>query len=502
MTGQWRLDRQMVKDRMKLYAGAEPGINRPSANILSTPEDFRQAFERIVLIRYARQMEEDFPFVEGILSDFETFVVGELKYLPTTGNPDADKVIRNFLEWQFDACDLSQRLDLSTIARLAIRTKKRDGEAGFQIVDSGDSLKVVYYSSDRIGNPLVGANIGPSNYNGILVDEKTGAPVLYQIYKRLPKLNAYEFQEDVEANAFIHFYDPFRFEQYHGVTAFRNGIRHAMDVDQIVEFSKLNIKWRASQLPIVKNEQGRPMQNGYPGSAGANAAAGLGPRAVQTMVDGVQQNYIKLDEGIVEYPNDFPNAQFLPVVSELKRDIAVGCRIPYEFVYRSETGGVVQRFYVSKAERTFEEEKRQLKRTLLNPLKNRMVQKGIDSGLLDLSAFPGLAFSLSRFAGSWNMGRTISVDYGRETTADIALIEAGLLGPDEYANDNGRDMDDIRAQNVKNARAVLMAAKELSSELGIPIEEVLPFISKRFPNQTPKPGGDQSGAPPVPANPE
>jgi capsid protein len=495
ITGSWKLDRLRAKeflaleqrrDRLQLYAGANPGLNRPMPNVLNTPEDFKQAYERIVLIRAARQLEEDFPFIDGILGDFETFVVGEMQYLPNTGNPDADKAIRGFLDWQFQSPDLSGRLDLATIARLAIRTKKRDGEAGFKLVDVGDALKIHYYSADLIGNPLVGANIGPSNYNGIIVDENTGAVVNFDLYKRLPKLNAYVFQERIPANWFIHFYDPFRFEQYHGVTAFKNAIEHAFDIDQIVEFTKLNIKYRSAQLPFIQNEQGRPRGTGYEPQAPTQTGQ---PVPMNVQVDGVNTTFMKLGEQVVEFPNDFPNQQFLPVITELKRDIALGAKLPFEFVYRSETGGVVQRFYVSKAERTFDEEKRQLKRTLLDPFKNRTIQKGIDTGFLDLSSFGNLATSLDRFGGSWSLGRSISVDYGRETKADIELIDAGLMSPDEHAADNGRNMDDIRASIKSNATAILKDAKEIAKELDLPVETVLPYLVKKFPNQRGQAGG-------------
>jgi capsid protein len=497
LTGRWKVDRQQAREflsleakraeRMKFYAGANPGTQRPTANVLNTPEDFKQAYERIILIRAARQLEEDFPFVDGILGDFETFVVGEMTYLPNTGNPGADKALREFLEWKFANPDISNRLDLATIARLAIRTKKRDGECGFKVIDTGDDLKLHYLSADLIGNPLVGANIGPSNYNGIIVDENTGSVVQFDLYKRLPKLNAYIFAESVPANWFIHFYDPFRFEQYHGVTSFKNAIEHAFDIEQIINFTKLNIKYRSAQLPFVQNEQGRPRGSGYETSP---ATADGKPQAMNLDIDGVTQTFVKLGEQVVEFPHDFPNQQFLPVVTELKRDIALGSKLPFEFVYRSETGGVVQRFYVSKAERTFDEEKRQLKRVLLEPFKNRTIQKGIDTGFLDLSSFGNLSTSMDRFRGSWNLGRTISVDYGRETDADIKLIDACLMSPDEHAGDNGRNMDDIRAAVDRNARWILTAAKKISTDLNVPIEVVLPFLAKKFPNQR---GGGAGG---------
>lgn len=493
ISGEWKLDRlrakeylaqaQLIQSRssMKLYAGAEPGKDRPSPNQLSTPEDYKQAYERIVLIRGARQMEEDMPFFDGILSDFETYVVGELKYTPATGNPDADAVIQAFLEWKFDQCDYTRRLDLVKLARLGVRSYKRDGECGFVFVKQGDNLVINSISGDRIGNPLVGANIGPNNYNGIITNE-SGAPATYQIYRRLPKLNSYEFQMDVSANDFIHYYDPFRFEQYHGVTCFKNAIEHGFDMKQIMDFTKLNIKWRSAQLPYVTNEQGRPRGSGY--DAQPADADGV-PRPFDIKVGGVQQSFLKLGEGVMEYPNDFPNQQFGAIMEELKRDCAVGAKLPLEFCYRSETGGVVQRFYANKAERTFDEDKRWLKRTLLTPYKNRVIQAGLDSGELNLSSFGDLAKNLRRFAGTWQMGRSVSVDYGRETDADLKQIDAGVMSPQEYANENNRDLKTVRQQIAEHTRAIFKDAQEIAAEFKMPVEEVLPYLSKRFPNQAP-----------------
>lgn len=500
VTGEWKIDRARAREfaelnargrserEMLLYAGANPGANRPTPSQLSTPEDYKQAYERIVLIRAARQLEEDMPFFDGILSDFETYVIGDLAYRATTGNPEADAVINEFLEWQFDQADFTQRLDLTKIARLSMRSYKRDGECGFVLVDTGDTIKINYISGDRIGNPLTGANVGPNNFNGIITDEATGAPAFYDIFRRIPKLNSYVFQMTVRANDFIHLYDPFRFEQYHGVTAAKNSIEHGMDMKQIIDFTKLNIKYRSSQLPYVTNEQGKPRGTGYETVAPASNGE---PRPFDIKVgDGVTQSFLKLGEGVMEYPNDFPNTQFKGIMEELKRDCAVGFKLPLEFCYRSESGGVVQRFYVNKAEQTFNEEKRWIKRTLLQRYKNRVIQKGIDTGFLDLSSFAGLSTSMARFKGTWQMGRSVSVDYKNEVNADLAQIDAGVMSEEEYASENGRDLPTIRLQKKQHTLQLFQDAKEIATATGQDVAVILPFLVKKFPN----PGAGLSAA--------
>ncbi len=480
--------------RGQFYAAANPGINRPFAPQLSTPEDYRQAYERIVMIRYGRQMEDDIPYIESILSDFENYVVGDLRYRPNTGIKEADKIICEHLEWRFSHCDYADKLDLTSFAKLAIRSKKRDGEVGFIYVDIGDALKLSAVEADRIGNPLIGSNQGPDNYNGIIVDPDSGEPVAYDIWRRIPKLNAYVFEKRVDANQFIHFYDQFRFSQWHGVTAFKNGISRAIDVEQTIQYAIQNMKFRSSQIPAIQNEQGRPKAPGSGYVQQPNNSIGV-PQPFQIAIDGATQSFLKLGEGYVEFPNDFPNANFLEVKTDLQGDVALGVHLPPEFCFRSEAGGVLQRFYIEKAQRTFDEEKRLLKRNMLDPYKNRVLRKDVDSGMLNLDQFPGLASSLNLYKGVWHLGRSVSTDYGHDTDSDIKLIDANLMSTEEYLGDNARDADEIRQTKKARAIEIITDATEVAAKTGQSFEVVLPFIQKQFPNPPTAPaetGGGQT----------
>lgn len=509
LTGEWKLRREMVREdrsfraatlsrRMQLYAGAKSTIARPGPHQLSSPEDYREAAERIVLIRAARQLEEDGGFFDGILDDFETYVVGDqLVYMPNTGNPEADKVIRDYTDWQFDQADYSERKDLTKIAQLAVREFKRDGECGQIPRDVGDAIKLQGVPGDCIGNPMTGA-AGDRNFTGIIVDEESGSPVSFQIFKRNPKRAMYVLDREIPANQFWHYCDPFRMQQYHGVTCFKSAIRDGFDIDQILEFTKLNIKWRSSQLPTVHTETGRPRGSQF-GYFGINAPAGApttdsgAPAARSINVDGVVSNYLNLEEKVMEYPNDFPNAQLQVTIEQFRRQCCKGAKLPYEFVYAADNGGVVQRFWVNKAENTFEKDKHLLRRTLLNPYKNRVIQKGIDTGELDLRRFGDLDVSLERYRGTWQMGKAISVDYGRENDTDMALIDAGLMSAQEKAASVGRNLDEIDNENEAHVRKVFSMAARTAKEFGVTIQETLPYYSKKFPNPVMSPAAAKSG---------
>jgi hypothetical protein len=171
-------------------------------------------------------------------------------------------------------------------------------------------------------------------------------------------------------------------------------------------------------------------------------------------------------------------------MDELRRDIAIGAKLPLEFVYRSESGGVVQRFFVDKAEKTFQKDKRWMKKVLLNPYKNRAIQWGINSGYLNLDQFGDLSNSLKRFSGSWMMGKQISVDYGKEIKEDIDQIEAGLLSPQDFCHEWSRDLDHIRLQKKQYTLQIMQDAKEIATATGMDQLYVLGYLSKLYPNFT------------------
>jgi capsid protein len=492
LTGKWKLDREIVRDqRERYYAGARRSINRPFPAPLSGTEDYKKASERIVLIRAAREMEEDGGFFDGILDDFETYVIGDqLCYTPNTGNPDADRVIRDYLEWQFDQADYSERHDLTKLAQLAERTFKRDGECGFVPVDVGDAIKLHSYESDCIGNPTMASSTQPFDYNGIVVNEHTNAPVKYNLFKRTPKTYQYLFDRAIKAHEFWHIFDPFRLHQFHGVSAFKNSVRDAYDIDQILEFTKLNIKWRSSQLPTVQTPGGVVKESAirtYGFGEGATVQqGGDGTAAVRGMtvdIGGVSTQYLDTADKVVEYPNDFPNAQLHVTLEEFRRQCCKGVKLPYEFVYRADNGGVVQRFWVDKAKNTFDRDKHLIRRLLLNPYKNRVIQKGIDTGELDLSKFGDLDVSLMRYRGSWQMGKEVSADYGKDNQTDIALIDAGLMSQRDKTASMNLDLDKINDEKDAQARKTFSMAQKLAADFQVDIREALPFYEKKFPNQ-------------------
>jgi hypothetical protein len=197
----------------------------------------------------------------------------------------------------------------------------------------------------------------------------------------------------------------------------------------------------------------------------------------------------------MEYPNDFPNTSLQVTIEEFRRQCCKGAKVPYEFAYRADNGGVVQRFWVDKAIKTFGKDKHLLKRALLNPFKNRVIQKGIDTGELDLDRFGDLNTSTARFRGQWQLGSQITVDYGKETDADLKLIEGGLMSPQDKVASMGSNLEEVRDEIKSTTIRIFLDAEEIAKKTGQKVETILPFLVKKYPNPTMPIGGQAEAIP-------
>jgi len=63
------------------------------------------------------------------------------------------------------------------------------------------------------------------------------------------------------------------------------------------------------------------------------------------------------------------------------------------------------------------------------------------------------------------------------------------MSSDEYITDLGGNPDIVRRKVRERAVAIIKDAQAVAEETGMQIEQVLPFISKKFPNQAPVQGG-------------
>ena len=457
---QWALDRAYAREKLHQFSAVKGGGARGKpASIFDqgSSESWKKQRERVDAMMEARDMEENFCVVNGILHRMGMYVMGQLEYQPETGNARADEAIREYFHEWCGRADIAGRHRFRTLAQLGLMSAIRDGEMGFIEHIEGGELRLQAIEGDRIGGANQTNPGDENNISGILIDDK-GAVTGYEIYKRTRQVQ-YQKEGVVKPENFIHLFFPNRLDQYHGVSQLGPALPHARDLYELLGHEKTAAKFAASWAAIV-----RTRDMGAPGSMNwAENPAGTGHPALMKAVSG---GILKMETGVEEL--EFapgvqrPSGAFMALVEALIREIAQALKLPYGFVYNMAAfGGVTARLELQFAQRTFRWYQENMEHLMLNRVKEKVLMLAMAAGKIP--------FTKHWNRGSWRYGATLTGDLGHQASADMDLVRVGAKTRAQIAADYNNDF----RQNMEAKGAEYQIAMEVSKRTGAPVELLL-----------------------------
>ena len=432
--------------------------DRRGPSNLSGAEDFRSNYDRVELMKRARDLAENNGLVRSILMKFASHVASNLTYQARTDNPKANTEIEAYWNQWFENCDLSTRHTGSTLMQVATMSMLRDGDFLFVLVrDKNGDLKLQGIESDRLGDPYK-TYTSLELIGGIHIDRETGAPTAYDIYNRSIG-DFYSYQVTISASQAFHYFDPLRIDQYRGVSAFHTAINDATDIYDIVNFEKLAAKVASSQSAVVKRSN--------------NNASDLSALTTEENFDNQQIKLESMESGKVSYlePGEDiifpdgpsrPSGAFAEFHKILLRNICMGLGMPYSFaVDPSAMSGPTARLEMQQAGRTFKRYQKLLNDKVLNPIKNIVIADGVARGMIS-----GNGAKTTK--GFFNFGANVSIDLGRESASAIAEFKAGLRTASDIYSERGMDVEAaFRARAIETKMI-----QDLAKEYGVPAQAV------------------------------
>lgn len=451
-----RLVARAQAEHMLSYEAAKSTRLRGYNSTLRDPESSTTGRERILMIQQARDLSENFPLFPSILRKYAMYVAGRIAYSPRTGSDDLDGIIRDaFAEWS-DDCDVTGRHTLTSLAQLSVIGEKRDGECGLAWVMDGDNLRLSAIEADRIGDPY---SFTPSDTNvgGFHIDPTTGKVLAVDIYRRGRESASYSLQATLPWPWFLHYFNPLRFDEYHGVTAFASTINTARDIKEIMEAALLRIKFSAYHAALITTNRGIPKPADF---FDGDTVGPDGQRIREEQTGFGVLRYLGEGEDVKELKTQFPEQMIQSYLQMMIRMIAQGLDMPYGLAWDfSGLTGPGGRFEAAQAQRAFDQEQRNLKARLLNPIKNRVI------GFLAMTGKLGpVSFSDPRiYRGEWFFPQKLTIDYGRESKANIELYRAGLITKEMIAADESMDWRELDAQVIRERKH----AKSLAESAGL-----------------------------------
>ena len=476
---QGAVDRLVARQKIKNfeYDAVKYSRQRKGPSQLSGAEDYRSNYDRVELMKRARDLAENVGLVRSILMKFASHTAANISYQARTENPEVNTDVEMYWAEWFDKCDITTRHTGSTMMQVAIMSMLRDGDFLFCLVrDSDGNLKIQGIEGDRLGDPFK-VYTSSELIGGIHIDQRTGAPTAYDIYSRSIG-DMYTYQVTIPASQAFHLFDPLRIDQYRGISAFHTAINDATDIHEIVGFEKMSAKVASSQSAIIK----RNNNNASDLSSLTNDQDINGSPIKLEAIESGKISYLEPGEDIV-FPDgpSRPSGAFAEFHKILLRNICLGVGIPYSFaVDPSAMSGPTARLEMQQAGRTFRRYQKLLDDKVLRPIKNIVIADGVARGLIENNV------GTRTTKGIFNFGANVSIDLGRESASAISEFKTGLRTAADIYAERGQDFESAMRQRAIEAKLI----KDLAEKYGVAPETISDIV-------TPTP--PQPQLPPAPA---
>ena len=437
---------------------------RKGPSSLSGAEDYRSNYDRVELMKRARDLAENVGLVRSILMKFASHTAANVSYQARTENPEVNTEVEAYWAEWWDKCDLTTRHTGSTLMQVAMMSMLRDGDFLFVLVrDKDGNLKIQGIEADRLGDPFK-VYTSLDLIGGIHIDRDTGAPSAYDIYNRSIG-DFYTYQATIPSSQAFHLFDPLRIDQYRGISAFHTAINDATDIYDIINFEKMAAKNASSQAGIVK----RNNNNASDLSSLTNDEDLNGNTIKLEAIESGKISYLEPGEDII-FPDgpSRPSGAFAEFHKILLRNICLGLGIPYSFaVDPSAMSGPTARLEMQQAGRTFRRYQKLLDDKVLRPIKNIVIADGVARGLIENNV------GTRTTKGIFNFGANVSIDLGRESASAISEFKTGLRTAADIYAERGQDFESAMRQRAIEAKLI----KDLAEKYGVAPETISDIVT-------------------------
>jgi capsid protein len=475
----WGLKRLEARVQRELFS-----YNASVTNRMYAPKTWGQPSEstfnsrsRVVMMWEARDLVENTPQAREVSRKFGHYLT-PIEFSPTTNDRTYNGIVSEYFHEWCKSADVSGRHSFRKLIQLAAEERPVDGDCGIAIRRMGDGLKIQLVPATRIGNPNALGAENDHYFQGVVVDD-FGKPVAYRVY-RVTREGVYFGAEDIPAANFLHYFDPFRIDQYRGVTDFHAAIRTTRMLYEILEAEKAGVRFASQQAALVFTDRGAATtRNLFQPSPAVTLPSG---QTQQNELSEVGQiKYLGAADKIEVMPSR-PSQAFAGFVQHLMHEISIGVGIPEGVLFGTQDyKGPSVRAEFAAADRVFARHQGILTDKVLDPVKNAVILDAIAREVIPpppLQSGETMVQALKRATrGEWRFPPKLTIDIGRESAANMAENRQGAKSLQEIASEQGTDAFSRLEQIAMEASYV----KELSQKYQVP-ETSIRLVTNSLPS--------------------
>jgi lambda family phage portal protein len=427
------------------------------------------AATRRTILGLARYLHANSGAVRGAVADLTRYSVGVGIIPQSQAKPEIAEAYENFWREWSKIADATGRRTFEQIQQLASLRMDVDGDVGLVLrqTESG------YPQVQLVEGHAIGSDVDEKGWQDGVKVSPDGRPLAFRVNGEGDEFT------NIGARDFILLAETERVGQQRGVSSLAHALDHLRDLEDILGYEKVGVKMGAA-IGVAITTEGGTVDEGAAYIEGGAAAAITGS-PLETFEAGMVPR-LRIGEKIESFASNRPNPSFNGFIEHLLRDVSVGLGLPFEFIWNAEkVGGATQRFVLAKAQRRFEQRQSYLISAFLNRVWGWVIASAIKRGDLPKSA--------DWWRVRWQCPAKITVDVGREASANRDDIKMGLRTLQEDAGERGVDWLELRDQAERETADLITRAQRVSKETGVDFQTVLYFMQGRAPNQpvTPEP---------------
>ena len=424
-------------------------------------------------MEYARDMARNDTIV-GPLLDRSAYNVlqGGFTHDFQTGDESVDRLLWQRLEdWKTDPrqCDDSGRFTFDALVELAYRAHLVDGDVFALPLKSG-ALQLI--EAHRCRTP---SNTKRNVVHGIMLSERR-QPVEYWFTKdnldpqaaldKVSDITRYPAVDTGGNPLVFHLYDPQRFTQTRGFTAFAP-VFDALGMFEDINFAKLVQAQIVSCFAILRTRQPTPPHVASSGQYGG--------RETETMSDGTSRVVEGVSPGmevaaapgetLQGFSPNVPNSEYFEHAKLTLQLICAQLNVPLISLLLdgSETNFSGWRGAIDQAKQGWRRTQKFLRQTLYVPVTRWKVRQWLDEDRALRRLYD--AGQVDPFNVLWRAPRWPYIEPEKDIRAQSLELESGLTSPRRSAAARGEEYDEILAERIEDNAAAIRAALEATARI-------------------------------------
>lgn len=441
------------------YEGASNSIRRSFLDTSYTSVRFDvTASTRQQIVRKSRFFEQNNAVMNRLGDLFENYTVGSnFSVQPASSDPDWNLRAKKWWDTWSRYPDIGSRQSFGTLMSLAARGWFYDGES-FLLLTKGDSgrPRLQLIEPQQVATPT-GQEQSPDIFDGVRFDTKTGRALAYFIGQETNQGQLTEVRS-ISSDSIVHIYEAQRAGQLRGLPFVACVINDLHDLDDLQKLEMESCKLASSVAQVIKTSSGEvqasSLRSGVVGSQGT-------AQTYYENVFGSTVKVLKSGDEFEQFQADRPNVNMREYWRSLTEKVCAGVGIPYVLVFPEGMQGTVYRGALDMSSVWFRS-RHQVMASAARRIWEYVMEYAIrtDPTLRDS---PDDWYEIAIQAP-----RAPNVDVGRNSSAQLAELTAGVTTYDEIYGARGIDWRSALEAKAQQAKFI----HELAEKYDIDVSEI------------------------------